>query len=357
MSQSRYAGRARFGLLPEPESNPGSFLTSCILNIGLLALLLLAGSFAHKEIEQRKLESMDIVFPTTPPPEIKPKVKIIPPPKMPEPPKPAIVKLELPKINVPKPEPKPEIKPLPIVKEPVNLPKIAAKPQIVTLAPQPKAALVAAAAPALVPQQKVSTAPVHFGDLNGVKPNPNATAPATIAAIGNPYGGNTGPAEAPRGIVGSAGFGNGIKSGSSAGTVGKVASAGFPGSNGSAPTSTPGNGGKVAAAVIPAITAQANQPATVAKMEDTTTPPVVVSYAKAEYTSEALQLKIQGEVVLRVKVTTNGQAVVLGVLHGLGHGLDEAAVRSAPTYRFKPATRNGQPVEFTTNIIVKFQTA
>jgi len=355
MSTSRYAGRARFGLLPEPESNPASILTSCILNIGLLALLLVVGSFAHKQIEQRKLENMAIVFPTTPPPEIKPKVKIPPPPKMPDPPKPAIVKLEMPKINIPKPEPKPEIKQLPIVKEPVNLPKIAAKPQVVTLAPQVKAVTLAAA-PALTPQQKVSTAPVHFGDLNGVKPNPNASKPATVAAIGNPYGGNKGPAEAPRGIVGSTGFGNGTKSGSSAGTMGKVASAGIPGGTGLSSSGSAGSG-KVASAVLPAMATQSTQQASVAKAEDTTTPPVVVSYSKAEYTSEALQLRIQGEVVLRVKVTTNGQAVVLGVLHGLGHGLDEAAVRSAPTYRFKPATRNGQPVEFTTNIIVRFQTA
>jgi TonB family protein len=100
-----------------------------------------------------------------------------------------------------------------------------------------------------------------------------------------------------------------------------------------------------------------NTPAVAMKAETTTTPPVLVSYAKAEYTSEALQLKIQGEVVLRVTVTASGQMVVQSVLHGLGHGLDDAAVRSAPTYRFKPATRNGQPVEYTTNIIVRFQTA
>jgi TonB family protein len=68
-------------------------------------------------------------------------------------------------------------------------------------------------------------------------------------------------------------------------------------------------------------------------------------------------LKIQGDVVLRVTITATGQMVVHNVIHGLGHGLDEAAMRSAPTYKFQPATRNGQPVEYTTNIIIKFQTA
>jgi TonB family protein len=170
-------------------------------------------------------------------------------------------------------------------------------------------------------------------------------------------GGMSGPAAAPRGVVGSAGFGGTTRPGTAGGSVGKVASAGFPGSNGTAANGTPSNPGRVAAAVGPVMAVQSSTPALVLKPEEQTTPPVVVSYSKAEYTNEALQLKIQGEVVLRVKVTTSGQAVVLGVLHGLGHGLDESAVRSAPTYKFKPATRNGQPVEFTTNIIVRFQTA
>ena len=257
-----------------------------------------------------------------------------------------------------KPEPKPEVKPLPMIKEQVNLPKIAAaKPQII-LAPQPKAALAMAAAPALTPQVKPSTAPVHFGDLNGLTPNPNATKPATIAALGNPYGGMQGPAAAPRGIVGSTGFGNGTRSGSSAGNMGKVASAGIPGGNGIASSGGYGGGTppKVASAGIPGTTAAA-MPTAAVQQEIKTTPPVLVSHGQPEYTSEARQLRIQGDVVLRVTITAGGQMLVHSVIHGLGHGLDESAMRSAPSYRFQPATRNGQPVEYTTNIIIKFQTA
>jgi TonB family protein len=84
---------------------------------------------------------------------------------------------------------------------------------------------------------------------------------------------------------------------------------------------------------------------------------VLLSHAQPEYTPEAKQLKIQGDVVLRVTITTSGEMVVHNVIHGLGHGLDESAMRSAPTYKFRPATQNGQPVEYTTNIIIKFQTA
>jgi len=190
MPSTSYAGRARFGLLPEPERNPASFLTSCIINASILALLILLGTVAHHEIELRKMESTEIVFPTTPPPEIKVKVKIPPAPKLPAPPTPQIVKLDPPKINLPKPEPKPEVKVL-AVKEAMAKMPTAAKPQIV-LAPQPKAALAQAAAPALTPQAHPSVEPVHLGDMNGAKPNPNATRPANIAALGNPYGGMQG---------------------------------------------------------------------------------------------------------------------------------------------------------------------
>jgi len=356
MPTTPYAGRTRFGLLPEPESNPASVLTSVIVNGAILTLLIVFGTVAHHELQVKKMESTEIVFPTTPPPEIKVKVKMPPPPKAPAPPEPKLVKLEAPKINMPKIEPKPEVKPLPVLKEAMALPKLpAAKPQIV-LAPQPKVALAQAAAPALTPQVKPSTTPVHLGDLNGVTPNPNASKPATVAALGNPYGGSQGRAEAPRGVVGSTGFGNGVKSGSNAGTVGKVASAGIPGGTG---MSANGgfSGGKVASAGIAAVTAPTPANGGMVQQDTKTTPPVVLSYVKAEYTSEALQLKIQGDVVLRVTITTTGQMIVHNVIHGLGHGLDESAIRSAPTYKFQPATRNGQPVEYTTNIIVKFQAA
>jgi TonB family protein len=355
MPSTPYAGRARFGLLPEPERNPASFLTSCIINSAILALLILLGTVATHQLEVRKMESTEIVFPTTPPPEIKVKVKMPPQPKLPPPPEPKIAKLEAPKIFKPKIEPKPEVK-LPMEKEAIKLPTIAAaKPQIV-LAPQPKAALAAAAAPALTPQEHPKVEQVHLGDLNGVRPNPNATHPATIAALGNPYGGMKGDSKAPQGVVGSTGIGNGTRSGANAGFAGKVASAGIPGGNGTAANGGSG-GGRVASAGIPAMAAPTPAANAMAAPESKTSPPVLLSHAEPEYTTEARQLKIQGDVVLRVTITTDGQMVVHSVIHGLGHGLDESAMRSAPTYKFRPATQNGQPVPYTTNIIIKFQTA
>jgi TonB family protein len=75
------------------------------------------------------------------------------------------------------------------------------------------------------------------------------------------------------------------------------------------------------------------------------------------YTSEARQLRIQGDVVLRVTFTAAGRVVVQGVTRGLGHGLDEEARRVAEQIRFRPATRNGQAVDSTTNITITFQLA
>jgi len=234
----------------------------------------------------------------------------------------------------------------------VPLPEIKqAKPSIV-LAPQPKAALTAAA-PAQVTQAHVSTQAVHLGETFGAMPNPNATRPATIAAIGNPYGGMNGAVMAPRGVVGSTGIGNGTRSGSNAGVVGRVASAGIPGGTGTANTY---GGGKVASAGIPEM-----QKAAVA----TPVPDAVPRYTQLEvlskppvqYTSEARELRVQGDVVLRVTFTASGQVIIQGVVHGLGHGLDEEARRVAEQIRFRPATKNGQPVDLTTNITITFQLA
>lgn len=357
MPSTTYAGHTRFGLLPEPESNPGSIITSVLINGAIVTLALVLGSMVHHEVQIRKMDSMVLYVPTPPPPEVKIKVKMPPPPKVDVKP-PQVAKLEPPKITLPKAEPKPELKPLPAMKEEAPIPKIQAARPAVVLQPQPKAALVAAA-PAVTPQAHPVVEATHLGDLNGVKPNANANRPAMVSALGNPNGGMQGQASAPRGVVGSAGIGNGTQSGSNAGSQGRVASAGIPGGNGGAGNGGYGNAasGHVSSAGIQGMTQPGNVASAVAPVKPATTPPVLLSHAAPEYTPEAKQLKIQGDVVLRVTITTNGEMIVHNVIHGLGHGLDEQAVRSAPTYKFRPAMQNGQPVEFTTNIIIKFQTA
>jgi TonB family protein len=73
--------------------------------------------------------------------------------------------------------------------------------------------------------------------------------------------------------------------------------------------------------------------------------PEIISKPKPAYTREARALGLQGEVVLEVLFTAAGDVRVLTVIRGLGHGLDEAAVQAAEQIRFKPAQRDGKPVD------------
>ncbi|MGA3046369.1 MAG: TonB family protein [Terracidiphilus sp.] len=348
-----YPERTSFGLLPEPEGRAGSFFTSMVVNGLILALILYIGATAKRVLEAHKFEYTELIIPATPPPPVHVKVKIPPPPELPKPVNMPEVHYDAPKIKIPKPEPKPDLKPVQMEAK-LAMPVIKPAKPAVTLAPQPKAALTAAM-PAQDNSVKPSTKPVHFGETFGVTPNPNATRPATVAAIGNPYGGMNGPAVAPHGVVGSTGIGNGLKSGSNAGMVGRVASAGIPGATGNAPSGSYGNA-KVASAAMPAVTtvAPVQRPATevasATNLEVLSKPPV-------QYTNEARQMRVQGDVVLRVTFTAEGRVLVQGLVHGLGHGLDEEARRVAQQIRFRPATRNGQAVDLTTNITISFQLA
>jgi TonB family protein len=162
-----------------------------------------------------------------------------------------------------------------------------------------------------------------------------------------------GPAIASHGVVGSTGIGNGLRSGSNSGVVGKVASAGIPAA--AAVPAQSYTGGKVASAGIPAVAVAA--PVAKAVESPVTTNLEIVSKPIPDYTREARQLKVEGDVVLRVTFTSGGRVVVQGVVHGLGHGLDEEARRVAQQIHFRPATRNGQPVDLTTTIVITFQLA
>lgn len=341
-------GRATFGLLPEPERSPASFITSAVVN-GLILLLLIWLSLAAKKvIDQHRYEETLLVIPAKKPPP-PPKVKIPPPPKIEEPK--LEMKFEAPKIEMPKPEPKPELKPIQLEAKVVVPAFKEAKPSFI-LGPQPKAAISPAAMPAQDNKSKFSTKPVHYGQEFGVTPNPNATRPATVAAIGNPYGGNQGPAIAPHGKVGSTGFGGGSRVGSDSGVVGKVASAAVPGTT----YAQVATSGKVASAGIK------STPTAVLAVPQSNSGPAstdleVISRPTPQYTTEAKQLKVQGDVIVRVTFTASGRVVVQGIVHGLGHGLDEEARRVAQQIRFRPATRNGQAVDMTTNIHITFQLA
>ena len=61
--------------------------------------------------------------------------------------------------------------------------------------------------------------------------------------------------------------------------------------------------------------------------------------------------------MLRVTFSASGTLVVHGVVDGLGHGLDNAAVDAAKKIAFTPARRNGQPVDYDATLRVVFRLA
>jgi protein TonB len=86
------------------------------------------------------------------------------------------------------------------------------------------------------------------------------------------------------------------------------------------------------------------------------TPPRVIDDMKPAYTPEAMQARIQGEVLVTAIVRPDGTVTDVRVTRSLDRvfGLDEQAVKAVRQWRFKPATRLGQPVAVYVTIGVGF---
>ena len=193
--------------------------------------------------------------------------------------------------------------------------------------------------------QKVQTG--GFGDPNGLQGTGKQGAKLYAAQTGSfempagPGQGNgSGGAKGIKGTVASADFGNGIATGGN----------GDGRSNGrGSGVATGGFGSEQVVHGGPKIVAADSGPPT-SSVEITYKPQPV-------YTDEARSLKLEGEVLLEVMFSANGTLHVNRVVKGLGHGLDEAAIVAANKMRFKPALRNGQPMDSTAIVHVSFQMA
>jgi len=191
--------------------------------------------------------------------------------------------------------------------------------------------------------QKVQTG--GFGDPNGLtgtgKPNAKlygAQAGSFDMPVGPGQGNGSGGAKGIKGTIASADFGSGIATGGKG-----------DGRSGGAGISTGGFGAEQVVHGGPKIAQADSGPATI---------PVEITYKpQPAYSDEARSLKLEGEVLLEVMFTANGTLHVNRVVRGLGHGLDEAAMAAANKMRFKPALRNGQPVDSTAVVHVVFQMA
>ena len=95
----------------------------------------------------------------------------------------------------------------------------------------------------------------------------------------------------------------------------------------------------------------------VAASNTPTNPVEIVSKPKPTYTDEARHMKLEGEVLVEVVFAADGRVHAVRVVRGLGHGLDEAALRAAEQIKFKPAQREGHAVDSTAVLHVIFEVA
>ncbi len=365
---------ANFGLLPIEKKRFGSFGVAAGINIALAILLLFITLDQVHEAKVRRQESLTYLVP---PPEIKPY----------KPPVPKIVMPPIPPLPVEKVQPP---VPKPVIEPPkVELPKEAAKaPSIPAPAPRPVVtppkpvvgAFQSPQAPAAQAPKVAATQAAGFGQPTGVQANPNANRPSQLAAVGafGAAANSNQGAAAKQGAVATTGFGAGAPAGSPNGsTHGVVSSTGFgagtqpagaPGGRGTGtvastgfgasaqPGGTTGGHGTVATSGF-GQGAPASGPAVARVQQPITTPIVILSKPLPQYTAEARDQHIQGDVTLEVRFSADGQVEVRRVVSGLGHGLDEQARLAAARIRFKPATRDGKAVDQISVIHVAFQLA
>jgi TonB family protein len=322
--------------LPEPKTRWNRIGWSAALQLAFLGLLLLSPVIFPQEMQTAlKLDVVDLAQPITyveppaptppppPPPKIRPKA---PPPELkPKVPKPKQVEVEPPVLNPRQPHVflvlKPEVKKAHIVDvKPVELRPVIQPMEIVLKSGRPKRPLEEIQAPNLglgalpasvvADANKVQTG--GFGDPHGIPGPANPNKAGTINKAGSPN------------LPGGPGYGNGT--GGAQGARGTLASTEGPKSSGAA-------------------TAGATRGVD------------ILSEPNPSYSTEARTIRLEGDVVLEVVFLASGQVQVIRVLSGLGHGLDEAAIQAAQLVRFRPAQRNGQPVDFHARMRIEFRLA
>jgi periplasmic protein TonB len=74
-----------------------------------------------------------------------------------------------------------------------------------------------------------------------------------------------------------------------------------------------------------------------------------------QYTEIARKARIQGVVIVQAIIDKQGAVTNVKVLKGLPMGLSEEAVKAIKSWRFKPATLNGKPVDVYYNLTVNFR--
>ena len=315
-----------FTPLATPPSRAKHFLTSTMLQVSVVAALLGVGAMAPKTLpEVSRYVAINLIAPTPTPVPQAPQVRLHIKPSPIPPPTHVLTAPVRPVEDRPMP---PQVEVQAFNKMPDVVNNIAA--------PKPTLNNFGSSAPQTTTKPAIKVQTGGFGDINGVKPDPNAHRPATIAAAGS--------FDLPQGT----GHGNGL----GGRTPGVTASTGFGNGTAVSPTGrvyrvTPSNFDDHV--VLDDKTPIAVQVKTV--------PPQIISKPQPQYTEEGRRLKIEGAVRLELKLTADGQVEVLNVISKLGHGLDEQAVRVAQQIKFTPAKLEGRNTDSTVVVSIIFQLA
>jgi TonB family protein len=341
-------GSVPFSSLPKWQVPRSEFLVSYGLQAALIAVFFWVPVLTPQVLESKKdYHAIELV--PTPVPENHEAQKQLPHPVLAAKleridPAPAAIRLAAPR---PRPVPKVPDTPVPTVQitsrrlDEVPTPSITTMPRKIV---RTNLFSSGSSAPQTIerPARQVQTG--GFGDPNGVPAIVTQTRAINIAQAGafdlpngTGVGNGTGGSNGVRRVVASAGFGGGVATADERSTSGTVRQAGF------------GNNEVVA----PAASRERPVQPPIAKM----TPAEILSKPAPTYTNEARAKRIEGEVLLEVVFEASGKLHVVRVVHGLGHGLDEAAVHAAEQIRFKPALRDGQPSDSTAVVHIIFQLA
>ena len=76
---------------------------------------------------------------------------------------------------------------------------------------------------------------------------------------------------------------------------------------------------------------------------------------KADYTEDARQRSISGDVVLEIVVRRDGSVGDIKILQGLAGGLNDRAVQAVRQWRFSPPIDRGPPVDVIVEVAVEFK--
>lgn len=354
---------ARLALLPEPKTNWNRVGFSAFLQLAALTFFILvpllypegmktAVHFYSSTPIAQPITEIPVADPPPPPPPPKakvPKVEVKPPTPV-EPPKlnpqqPHIFANLAPKIVQPKVEKQPDKAPdiqttkfendLDVKEKGPKRPKDDVKVDNLSTG--------SAAPPTLKPMAPDKVQTGGFGDPNGMPGKGDPNHATNVNRLGSPalpggegYGNGTGGKNGTPGVIPSTGFGNGTAippTGNS--KKGTVVAGGF--GNASDTSDAPK---KKAAPTGPADTA-----------------PDITDKPRPEYTAEGRSMKIEGDVRISLVFLANGTVQINKVVSGLGHGLDESAVRAAQQIKFKPAKKDGQPVDFPAVVRIEFRLA